>query len=607
MDATGQNATSTGIPGAPSPEFALINYLFPGFSVLTSAANLYLGADFNKYLPLLLVLAASPVAWSYARGYVWELLNEYLMTSVTVRTDDEMYNMVMLWLSRQHFARNSRHFLANTNVNTRNRYLYYQSLDEDEAEKDGGDDMDAVVNTETGEASNQKQAVHYTPSTGRYMFWYKSWPFTFERIQNRDQSIMLSMSEREELCISCFGRNPRRLKELLLDARQMHMRKDNCKTVIYRANLADSYWQRCMSRLNRPFSTVILNDQVKQDLIDDATDYLRPSTRRWYANRGIPYRRGYLLHGPPGTGKSSLSLAMAGYFRMKIYIVSLSSTAATEENLTALFHDLPTRCVVLLEDIDSAGLTHTRDGTSGSSGDAAGMIEASAASSISPGSRKGANPAAAGGRISLSGLLNILDGVASQEGRILIMTTNHIEKLDKALIRPGRIDMSIHFGLADSGMSASIFRAIYAPYEDEMMDLLAQESGMATDATDEVATAKNISEKRRSEIRDRVSEQADKFAVKMPDLEFSPAEVQGLLLRHKRNPERALTSVDEWVDQMRRDRRLQEEQKIAEEKKEQQETENGEKEKQQQDSGKSDAQTTQKSGKSSSDSGYETP
>ena len=74
----------------------------------------------------------------------------------------------------------------------------------------------------------------------------------------------------------------------------------------------------------------------------------------------FPYRRGYLLYGPPGTGKSSLSFAVAGYFKLKIYIVSLNSSAMNEENLGTLFADLPKKCVVLLEDIDTAGLTHTR-------------------------------------------------------------------------------------------------------------------------------------------------------------------------------------------------------------------------------------------------------
>lgn len=132
----------------------------------------------------------------------------------------------------------------------------------------------------------------------------------FRRSQNR---------EREEISISCFGRNPWVLKELLHEARQSCMKRDEAKTLIYRGasarNSSDPTWQRCMARTSRPFSAVILNEKVKKDLIDDVTDYLNPATRRWYSNRGIPYRRGYLLYGPPGTGKSSLSLALAVFFK----------------------------------------------------------------------------------------------------------------------------------------------------------------------------------------------------------------------------------------------------------------------------------------------------
>lgn len=532
--------SETGIPGAPSSQFALLNYFFPGYSMLASAVNAYMGADLNTYMPLCVALVASTVAWNYIRDQFWSFFHNYCMTSVTIRTDDEVYNMVMLWLSRQNFAHNSRHFVVNTNINSRNRYMYYSHDDSDS--DDDGDDEEAenTVDIITGQSSSQKQALHYTPSVGEHLFWYKLWPLTFERVQQRDQNFNMTASEKEELRISCFGRNPQILKELLLEARQLHMKKDDRKTIIYRANLVHNYWQRCMSRPNRPFSTVILKEQVKQELIRDAADYLNPATRRWYANRGIPYRRGYLLYGPPGTGKSSLSLALAGYFRMKIYIVSLSSTAATEENLSSLFLELPTRCVVLLEDIDSAGLTHTREeinnvptpgSTSGKEDPANGAKETTAPQ----------------GRISLSGLLNILDGVASQEGRILVMTTNHVENLDKALIRPGRVDMVIPFGLADSTMSASIFSAIYTPYENES----------TSDANTTRCTSKDTevcAVESRSRISEHVARKAEEFAKKMPEFEFSPAEIQGLLLKHKLDPDRAVESVDSWVAQVRREK-----------------------------------------------------
>jgi chaperone BCS1 len=73
-----------------------------------------------------------------------------------------------------------------------------------------------------------------------------------------------------------------------------------------------------------------------------------------YATRGIPHRRGYLFHGPPGTGKTSLSFALAGIFGLDIYCASLSENELKESDLAHLFTFLPDRCIVLLEDIDSA-------------------------------------------------------------------------------------------------------------------------------------------------------------------------------------------------------------------------------------------------------------
>jgi len=159
--------------------------------------------------------------------------------------------------------------------------------------------------------------------------------------------------------------------------------------------------------------------------------------------------------------------------------------------------------------------------------------------------------AGAGGALSLSGLLNILDGVASQEGRILIMTTNHIEKLDKALIRPGRVDRTLHFGLADEAMTASIFRAIYSPYENEVAPSRRGRVGAkVVEVEDTVAD-----EKERAVIRKRVGEQAERFAKKIPELEFSPAEIQGLLLQHKHDPAAAIAAVESWVIRTRNEKK----------------------------------------------------
>jgi chaperone BCS1 len=542
LNSTSPGPGEDGLRRAPS-QFAILDFIFPGFSTFSSIIHAYLGIDLNVYIPLLLIVSGIMFVWNYITEYSWSIIGQHLMSAVRIRTDDEIYNIVMAWVANQRFAQGSRRFMVNTNINSRSWFLFRWSDDEDDEDSES-----------TGGPS--RKPLQYTPSVGSHFFWYKGHILLFERHENRDRSPYISSSS-EELSISCFGRNPRIIKELLLDAQEQYLKKDEKQTVIYRGSLGsnggDPTWQRCMSRASRPISTVILDEKTKNELIDDVTDYLNPNTRRWYSNRGIPYRRGYLLYGPPGTGKSSLSLALAGFFRMRIYMVSLSSILATEENLASLFTELPRRCVVLLEDIDSAGLTHTREEKKGDN-----LTETAVPVPSAP-SPPGAPPVAAPmppGRLSLSGLLNILDGVASQEGRILIMTTNHLEKLDKALIRPGRVDKIVQFGLADADMSASIFRAIYAPYEGEDVDVGAAKTKYL-DPEEALKQAK-LAEKTRLETLERVSALATKFAAKVPSLEFSPAEIQGLLLKNKRNPEAVIDAVDEWVIETRKERKQKE-------------------------------------------------
>jgi chaperone BCS1 len=149
---------------------------------------------------------------------------------------------------------------------------------------------------------------------------------------------------------------------------------------------------------------------------------------------------------PPGTGKTSLTFALAGVFGLDIYSLALSEATLTEEDLVLLFNSLPKRCILLLEDVDAAGLGRTL-------GDKPASKQASTRSSSSAndrhkatippnpdGQRDGQNPATASGQLNtpnvnakeptfkntltLSGLLNAIDGVASQEGRVLIMVSS---------------------------------------------------------------------------------------------------------------------------------------------------------------------------------------
>lgn len=537
------DAATAALPNGTAPpvrmtQQTLLDTMIPGFSVFSSAVHAYLGVDLNLYIPLLLVATALVWAWQYLYDWARNTVTTHLMSSVCIRTDDEAYNIIMAWVVGQSFSKRSRNFIATTNVNSQARgmWRYYEDSDSDESDDDE-------------QARRDRKQVHCTPSYGSHFFMFRGHPLLFERRENRDRASQSLYRDHEEIYISCFGRTPAIIKDLLAEARQLYVTREKKKTIIYRGSMGGwngPGWRRCMTRTPRPFSTVILNESLKRSVIDDIADYLDPATRIWYANRGIPYRRGYLLHGPPGTGKSSLSLALAGYFEMKIYILSLNSPSATEENVANLFSELPRRCIVLLEDIDSAGLTHSRDSEGATTTvsrppDIEGEVDGPASS----------NEKTSESRISLSGLLNILDGVASQEGRVLIMTTNHVDKLDRALIRPGRIDMSVEFGNADPEITALIFRAIYAPFEGEVppsteLVVVDGEKGQKSKRKDVAAT-------REDTVR-KVGELADVFAAKIPPSEFSPAEIQGLLLQHKRDPLAAIDAVDDWIVTTRRAR-----------------------------------------------------
>lgn len=584
MEACTSSPEGTASTTPLNPQTALLDVFFPGISVLFNAVQKHLKIDLYLYIPIFLVIGATVYSFQYTSDYIWSLLESFFMSTADIRIDDEMYNFVMAWVATQNFARHSRRFVANTNLNSRSWYLYADSIwgDNEEYEED------EQVYTR---GQKKKKGLQYTPSFGTHYFWWKGNLFLFKRTQNSQQQSFVPASEREEISICGFGRNPTALKALLEECRSTFQKNDMNKTVIYRGALkagsAEPQWIRAMSRVSRPFSTVVLDESVKQSLLDDMQDYLDPATRRWYSNRGIPYRRGYLLYGPPGTGKSSLSFAIAGYFQLKIYIVSLNSPSMNEENLGSLFGELPKQCVVLLEDIDTAGLTHTREipqkpaepdndpSKPGQSTEPRQPIEAVRKEEPS-------------GRLSLSALLNIIDGVASQEGRVLVMTTNHIEKLDKALIRPGRVDMMVKFNLADSTMIATIFKAIFATIDadsprvkkrsaaigsEENHTCAVQSEGVqakhseldngsivAQEDDDAAAAQKILDAKKAEELR--ISTLADAFAKAIPTHSFSPAEIQGYLLKYKRDPEEAVVNAAEWVRTVEAERSQAEADKI---------------------------------------------
>jgi mitochondrial chaperone BCS1 len=400
--------------------------------------------------------------------------------------------MLMLWTSSQSFAKNARSSLVTTDLAS--------SLNRSRNDPSNGGD-------------GNKKTLYYTPWNGRFFMPYKGRLLVFRRqYQARDYS------SREEVSISCFGRSPRILKELVSECNTKYTNLVRDKTCLYEHQ--DGRWARSAVMNRKRIETVVLNENEKGKLLKDIKDFLDQTSQRWYSDRDIPYRRGYLLYGPPGTGKSSLSKSIAGHFRLDIYILNLS--AINEANLASLFAKLPSRCVILLEDVDA--VSSNRD------------AETEDSRQIVAPSRE-RKPAS--GKVSLSALLNVIDGVGSQEGRILIMTTNHITRLDEALIRPGRVDKKIELGLADSKMTADLFCLVFKPIEG---DVALPEDAQSGESRKLHETA--VSQREETE---RVERLAKGFAVKVPELKFSPAEIFSFLLEHRKSPEEAISNVEQLI------------------------------------------------------------
>ncbi|ELQ32454.1 hypothetical protein OOU_Y34scaffold01153g2 [Pyricularia oryzae Y34] len=283
-------------------------------------------------------------------------------------------------------------------------------------------------------------------------------------------------------------------------------------------------WDTTLSKAKRSLNTVYLKDDTKKQLVSDIEDYLRASTRKYYHDRGIPYRRGYLLHGPPGTGKTSLSLALAGKFNLDVYMLHIPSVRHDNE-LTTLFTKLPPSCIVLLEDVDAVELQRRHASHSDSEDESAS---------------EGGMPGAFGRRstCSLSGLLNSLDGVASPEGRIIIMTTNNIEKLDEALIRDGRVDKKVFLGYMDEDSARLMFMKMYQLQSDLLPSLEVENSTNQQ-------TCQSVDDK---STHIDLENLAQDFASLITTKSLSAAKVQGYLLCHKDNPQAAVANLPHFMD-----------------------------------------------------------
>jgi chaperone BCS1 len=323
------------------------------------------------------------------------------------------------------------------------------------------------------------------PGYGSHFFQYKGNLIFLER-HAMDPKCILNMTSQEMLTLTVPRWNFSILQEIL-DLAKPKKSNSNKQLVIYKA--VEDYWTQLGGRKKkRPLDTIFLSGEVITSLLNDLRTFL--TLEDWYVQRGIPYRRGYLLYGPPGCGKTSVIKAIAGTIGYDICVFSLSQKM-TDDSLCELLNSAPEKSLILLEDIDSA--FKSREDSDASARETNLAFEGCSQSSLT-----------------FRGLLNALDGVASSEdGQIIFMTTNYPEKLDPALVRPGRVDYKVHIDYPDDLQLERMFQMFYPEAEQTL------------------------------------SKTFVKTVRAQDDLKLSMAMAQGLFLMYKDSPQDAVKNVKE--------------------------------------------------------------
>lgn len=330
---------------------------------------------------------------------VWEWFVSQTTMMITVKDDDVAFFWVKEWFLEQKFLHKIRRV-----------------------------DLDTTLRGER---------ISLIPAPGHHWFWYggrlfEVWFYRSEESRER------SARRVESLTFRTLGRKQALLRQFVDDVVRCHMAKLGVRSYLYTYN---DGWDMVEGYSPRLLDSVVLPQGQKEHLVDDIERFRRSERR--YSRLGVPYHRGYLLYGPPGTGKTSLVSALAAHFTLSVYCVNLADL--TDRSLMSAVNQVPANSLLLFEDIDcmKSGNTRAEPTPKGSKDEEA--------------VRNKKDTAADRVGVTLSGLLNVLDGFYAPSGVLFVMTTNHVEALDPALLRPGRIDYKLFLGKAGDRQKIDLY------------------------------------------------------------------------------------------------------------------------------------------------------
>src|ERR1700730_457018 len=287
----------------------------------------------------------------------------------------------------------------------------------------------------------RSERVALIPAPGTHWFWHGGRPFMVHFNRNEDPKGS-SRRRTESLRFHTIGRRQAFLKRFVKDIVECHEKNVRIRSSLF---VYDDGWMRVEGYAPRLLDSVVLKPGEKDQLIRDIEKFR--NSRQRYRRLGVPYHRGYLLYGPPGTGKTSLVSAIAARFEVHIYAINLS--IFNDRTLTAAINDVPPNSVILFEDIDCVR-----------SGNARITADEVSAKGIANNSEDKKQEMAALG-VTLSGLLNVIDGFSAPENVLFVMTSNVIESLDPALLRPGRVDYKLYMGQADERQKIELYKRFF--------------------------------------------------------------------------------------------------------------------------------------------------
>ena len=203
-------------------------------------------------------------------------------------------------------------------------------------------------------------------------------------------------------------------------------------------------WDHIGELNHRDIDSIILPKHHLDTIIADVEEFRTHESKAWHEQFGIKYKRGYLLYGPPGVGKTSLITAIANHFKLHVYVLRVNKSKMSDQMLQQLIRNVSKDAIIVIEDIDAAFA-----------------------------GREGAGVESGAYSMTFAGILEALDGITSAQGRIVFMTTNHPEKLDPALVRPGRVDFSMEFKSADKEQIVRLLERFYPSMHIEQVKEMA--------------------------------------------------------------------------------------------------------------------------------------